>query len=860
MLKPFSFRWLAILSIALAAPGLLGAGANTWIGSRPSTAVLSSPALIASYLGDPDLVYSAQDSDVYRSINGGRTWSRVASFDYISGIFVHPTDATLFVGGSRSGSVTGLFKSFDGGVTWTQTLNDFIDHFAASAAHPSTIYASNSFVIWRSDDGGETWELKPPPTSENVQLSQRIAALIIDPADETTLEVAGYDYAYPDYNPLAPFFRKSPDGGATWTDHSAGLGGRDAGVSAIAIDPGHPSTIFVGMSVIPEAAVFRSENGGASWSPAQAGLPARIDIAGLVMDPHDPLTLYASTQSGIFRTRDAGASWLAFGQQLDGAQIWRLSFDTTGRFLRAGTRLGTFELEVGAGALDVAAGTGRSHILSWDADRLSVHTLEDSGEDSATPPAGPFGAWLATAIADGADGLSRVLWVNGDGRAALEIVGAAGSQAVFRFAGPAHHSAADVSMGADGNAHLLWTSAAGAMYLASVDADGNATLGPAYGPYGDWTAIALADSPDGSTWVLWRATDGRSSVSIHHDLAMELAFRFPASPDLAAEDITVGADGRPRVLLVGADDNADVATVDASGNLINVQNLSPGGRPRRIAAGPDGLTRLLFSDADGRANVLLLNPDNTLHAQGGSEPEPHAVIAGSWVGTFDTADFINCPPGTPASARFTQQGSTIDGVLQMTELGCGATQVVFHGAVDGNRLAGGVDRGSDHSRYHFEPGSTAEGILSETLELRLRNNRPGPYPSPGGTMHLRRLSQDPASIDGAWVGTFDSVDSFECQSGTPASATITQDDLTIDGVLFMTHEGCGATRVRLNGTVLSGKISATLKTGGPGFQFAPGSTATGFLSAGQLILKLIDNGPFGNSIPGGTMHLHRLVP
>jgi hypothetical protein len=195
----------------------------------------------------------------------------------------------------------------------------------------------------------------------------------------------------------------------------------------------------------------------------------------------------------------------------------------------------------------------------------------------------------------------------------------------------------------------------------------------------------------------------------------------------------------------------------------------------------------------------------------------------------------------------------------MTEVGCGAALVEFHGAVDGNRLTGELGSGSDDSPYRFDPGSTAEGTLSETLELRLHDNRSGPHARPGGTMHLHRLTQDPANIDGAWVGTFDSINDMECNSGTPASATLTQDGSTIDGVLFMTREGCGASGVRLHGTVLNGQISATLGTGGFRFHFTAGSTAKGFLSAGQLALKLID-GTSPYAIPGGTMHLHRLAP
>jgi hypothetical protein len=73
----------------------------------------------------------------------------------------------------------------------------------------------------------------------------------------------------------------------------------------------------------------------------------------------------------------------------------------------------------------------------------------------------------------------------------------------------------------------------------------------------------------------------------------------------------------------------------------------------------------------------------------------------------------------------------------MTQEGCGVTQVGFHGTMNGDHLEGNLDRGS--GSYHFNDGSTAEGLATETtLELTLHNSSTYPYPIPGGTMHLHR--------------------------------------------------------------------------------------------------------------------------
>jgi photosystem II stability/assembly factor-like uncharacterized protein len=634
MTSRLSSRLWVILGVAIAAPAVLRAGANVWTGSRLAAQPgLSSTTIVASYAGDPDIVYSAQGASLFRSTDGGLRWTRMAGFDRIDSVHVSRASAsTVSVGGRLGGGSAGIFRSTDGGATWTQTLQQNVDvivnHFDSSAQHPDIIYAASLTQVYRSDDAGATWTLLAAPRNPaGGRLFQTIAALLIDPSDGTTPTVGGSDSDYPGssyYYPFNAFIRKSADSGQTWADLSTGLPPFSS-VNGIAIDPSQPETVFAGLGPLSRNAVYRSADGGATWTSVSNGLPFNAGVRSLAMDPQDPHTLYAGTGSGVYRTRDSGASWFPFGQQLGGVGVDNLSFDARGR-LWAGTFLGASRLDVGAGAVDVAAGNGRSHVLSWSADSLTVRTLEDAGGDSSTPPEGPSLGWLAAAIADGADGLSRVLWVAGDGRAALEVVGSSGSPSVHVFPAVTNWSAVDVSVGADGNAHVLWTSVSGATYLASVDAAGNVTLGTTFGPFQNWTATAVTDGPDGSTRVLWRATDGRFSISLHQGptLGMHEVLRPAPVADRSAEDIAVGSDGLIRVLLIGADDVADVATVGPSGTLSDIQSQSPGSgwAPRRISAGPDGLTRLLFSDGSGAPQILLLNPDNRLHTAAGAPNGP----------------------------------------------------------------------------------------------------------------------------------------------------------------------------------------------------------------------------------------------
>lgn len=617
---------LAIVWILFSTAAASRAGVNQWTGGGPSDTGNASASLIAADPSDPYVVYAVfGGSDLYRSGDGGRGWTRIASFGGIQSVLVHPTiPSILFLSVFDANAENArLLKSTDRGLTWRAVLempffSDFVRALAASATNPPVFYAGTSFSgIFKSVDGGDTWS----PVPSHIGVAGVIASLFVDPKDEATIYTGTEADTY--YHTWGAFITSS-DGGATWVDRSPG---QTAGVPAIAVDPA-ASTLFIGLRkdlyALEIDGVFRSNDGGATWSPASAGLPPYADVLSLAIDPAGSGTLYAGTDRGVYRSRDAGARWEPFGQQLADAQVSSLAFAAGGRVLHAGTVHGEFNLEIGAGAVDVSSGgAGEIRILSWDADRRSVRTRGASGDWTSTPAEGPFSAWTATAISDGADGLSRVLWQNGDGRVGLEIVGPAGSEAAFRFPPVPGWTVADVSVGDEGDTHLLWTSAGGQMRVTTLSSSGVATSGPVYGPYRGWSVPAIADGPGGATWALWRNSDGRTSVSRMDGGVLGLVLRWSADPGWTSEDIAVGNDGLPRLLWSNLEGRMRVSTVDAQGQLALVQAFdNPGFHARRIAAGADGLTRVLWNAADGRGEVWLLNPDNTLNSRHATPVQP----------------------------------------------------------------------------------------------------------------------------------------------------------------------------------------------------------------------------------------------
>jgi hypothetical protein len=63
---------------------------------------------------------------------------------------------------------------------------------------------------------------------------------------------------------------------------------------------------------VPPNAIYRSTNGGGQWSQRSNGLPVGVGIVGaLAIDPANTATIYAGTQSGMYKSVDSGANWIA---------------------------------------------------------------------------------------------------------------------------------------------------------------------------------------------------------------------------------------------------------------------------------------------------------------------------------------------------------------------------------------------------------------------------------------------------------------------------------------------------------------------------------------------------------------------
>jgi len=325
----------------------------------------------------PTTRYAATDGGVFKSTDSVN-WVAAGTPTLVGvrALAIDPTAPdTLY-----AGTFGGLFKSTDAGDTWGAVALDAnpwqVYTLALDPSRPETLYVQTFGCggifcvfgpLFKSTDGGATWKATG-------STGIAFVALAIDPTG--TVYGATYGGVF-----------KSTDGGATWTGANQGL--TNVSVSALAIDPRAPETLYAGASpvtncdytVCPGTALFKSTNGGRTWNSFDAGLPRHSSVAALCIDPTAPETIYAGLSGGgVFKSTDGGATWQAVNLGLADISVEHLALAATGTLYAAAYGSGLFK-SVGGGPWEVTTPTPSGiYSVAVDpiaADRVYVGTASD---------------------------------------------------------------------------------------------------------------------------------------------------------------------------------------------------------------------------------------------------------------------------------------------------------------------------------------------------------------------------------------------------------------------------------------------------------------------------------------------------
>lgn len=257
--------------------------------------------------------------------NLGNNWIQIlpSSVGPIWSIRVHPTNPYMIYAAS---STTGVWKSDDGGATFTQynggLTNLNLQCIALCRNNPDVLYvgtgvtSSSTRGVFVTTNGGDVWTFR---STGITQTPIAIQGLAVDPTNPNVAYIADWDGV----NPATDGIYKTTNGGVSWFVANTGFGANKI-VLSLAIDWNNPNNIYAGTSFLnPNGPTFiyKSTNAGASWFNSSNGM----DTSTMAINPVRALSISTANPqiilAGLFCNSghpESGSAW----KSTNGGALW----------------------------------------------------------------------------------------------------------------------------------------------------------------------------------------------------------------------------------------------------------------------------------------------------------------------------------------------------------------------------------------------------------------------------------------------------------------------------------------------------------------------------------------------------------
>jgi len=305
-------------------------GGATWraLENGPKGGTVTSFAILPS---NPRTLYaSVEGQGVFRTDDAGETWTKRNQglvHTVVDQLILHASDPPVLYAalGSSSPRMGGFCRSIDGGATWQDVSaglpNEAVWRIIVSPNDPRRIYAGTAKGVYVLDQlialspatsvtplpraaAPIATEKPAGPRWEYLGLSgdSAVRAIAIDPQHPSTIYVA----AVSEHDNERGGLFKSTDGGRNWRRLSVG----SQPPWSIALDPRLPSTLY---AAVMREGIRKTIDGGGTWRDANAGLTRHLgllpSVGDVIVEPARPSTVYAVSSSGLFKSIDGGQRW-----------------------------------------------------------------------------------------------------------------------------------------------------------------------------------------------------------------------------------------------------------------------------------------------------------------------------------------------------------------------------------------------------------------------------------------------------------------------------------------------------------------------------------------------------------------------
>jgi photosystem II stability/assembly factor-like uncharacterized protein len=282
---------------------------------------------------DPHTIYiGAASGGIWKSTNKGTTWTPIFDNQAVStfgDIAIFAGDNSIVWAGTgeqnnrqSSSWGNGVYRSTDGGSTWTHLGLVETRHIGRIRLHPSNpnvAYVAALGNLWKpsadrgvfkTTDAGRTWQ-----KVLFVDTLTGVVDLVIDPNDSNTLYAAAYQrlrrtWGLNGGGPGSAIY-KTTDGGATWRMVTNGLPAGDKGRIGLAIARTNGRVLNATVEHARESGTYRSEDGGETWRKMSSVNPRPMYYSKIFLDPSNDRRVWVLGVSNS-RSEDGGQTFRSF--------------------------------------------------------------------------------------------------------------------------------------------------------------------------------------------------------------------------------------------------------------------------------------------------------------------------------------------------------------------------------------------------------------------------------------------------------------------------------------------------------------------------------------------------------------------